>query len=731
MKLNDIKQDELIYKNFESKMQEGKELKNLFENITNIAIFATDENRRVVQWNRASEKLFGYSKIEVLGKKIEELIIPEHLVDHYKDEFIEFLNDSKNITNSEIEYRRRNNSLVLVNSNSTYITTKDKKRLVFTFNIDISLTKKPTSIKSIINDKLIENTKMIVISFNRNLTINEFNKPAQELMGYTKEEVENVNFVDMFVPDSYKEKVKEQIEDSFRQKKSLIKLDFPLICKQGEKKVIHWDNALMTKVYKHDSAILLVGTDEKRYNRSQEKLEYLANFDQLTDLPNKNLLLEKIQNSINKSARSNRKMITVFLSITNFKSINSTFGYTFGDKLLKSMSKRLYSKLRDYDTIARFGGDEFVILFEDVGDELSAGKLAQRIEDLFCEPFHIDKHELFLNVNMGISFFPSDANDAKGLIKNASMAMNKAKESKEFTYQFFKPQMNEQLTRRVILETHLRNAIKNREFFLQYQPLVDAKTKKVIGAEALVRWNHPKLKTIPPLDFIPIAEDTGMILEIGKIVLEDSIKQMKAWHDMGYDDINISVNISAVQLLQSNLLDTVDKIVEKNSFNPKLLELEITESSLITNIEVARNVLNRFKEKGIKTSIDDFGTGYSSFSYLTELPIDILKIDGSFIRKLNSSKKDKTIVNAIIAMAHELDLQVIAEWVENEEQYNYLLSQNCDIIQGIYFKEPLDAQEFEDILKNDREIELKKDLQHNFNFKLEEELKRYTTPINS
>ncbi len=698
--------------------------KDIFLNsVSNIAYFSADSERKITEWNQTCENIFGYKKDEALGKKIEELIVPDYL----KEKFIEDFENKSAIYGEELEYKNSKNNTSLLYANTLFVGDHyycmciDSKSFKLTKYLQDAITTNTNS--------LVDDVQLILISLDRNGYINDFNHFAQQLTGYKKDEVLGRNFVELFLPASYKEKTLSQIQKTFASKKIEIKSDFPMICRNGKKIIVHWERSLIASKDDKKGSLLLMGNHKSYENSVHDRLEYLANYDSLTDLPNKNLLYDRLHNAINKAARLNQNMITVFINLDNFKAINHTLGYSKGDELLKEVAQRLQAQLRDYDTIARFSGDEFVILFDNIDDELLAAHVAQRISQLFEKPFFINGSELLIKIDIGISFFPSDGNDPKTLIKNANMAMLRAKEDKKRNLHFFKAQIHEEISQRMKMESYMRKAIKNREFFVEYQPLVESSTEKIIGAEALVRWNHPELKIIPPLDFIPVAEDTGMILEIGEIVLETAIRQMQQWHDMGYDDLKISVNISAVQLLQSNLEKTIDDIIKTTGFNPESLQLELTESTLMQNIDLASTLLHNFKSKNIHIAIDDFGTGYSSLSYLKKLPIDSLKIDQSFIRNIETDKSDKIIVDTVIAMGHSLGMQVVAEGIEDEIQKNYLQARQCDILQGYFFGKSLSRNDFEALLKGELKLSNNKNKPENDVFEKEETWRKYTKPL--
>ncbi len=687
-------------------------LKEVFQKVPNIAIFSIDSDGVVKEWNDSARKLYGYSSDEAIGKRLEELIVPVH----QREFFSKDLKSANENLSGEYEYQRTDGSLLFVEQN--VVSTDDG---VYFFSQDTSTLKTNSKLSDMVDSSKVDE-KLIIISFKADGTVDSLNPVAKEITGYMQSDVEGKDFIKHFIPESYRSSVKKKLESFYDDRRSSSKaINFPIICRDGTKKIISWDKIIKSQTA-GEQKIFMIGTASQN---SDASLNYLANYDSLTDLPNQHLLIQNLQESINKAARYGESVITLFLNIENFKSINHTFGYNFGDKLLKEVGKRLANNLRDYDSMARFSADEFVIVFEGVENDLVSSSLVTRIQEIFQEAFKIDGNELFLQTSIGVSYFPSHANDPKSLIKYANIAMQQAKSDGGNGYKIFTASMNDEVVKKVMLENNLKKAIQNGEFYVVYQPQIDTKSKKIIGAEALVRWNHPKLNNIPPLDFIPIAEDTGMILEIGKIVLNEAISQAKKWHDKGYNDFKIAVNISGIQLLQGTLYQDIENILNKHKFDAKYLELELTESILMQNLSLATMLLDRFKQQGISISIDDFGTGYSSFGYLREMPIDLLKIDQSFINQLTTNSKDKAIVSAIMAMAHKMGIKVIAEGVEKSEQYSHLKELECNFIQGYYFSKPLKADEFEKVLEKGI-IEGKDNigLDHN----IEKELKRISKP---
>lgn len=423
--------------------------------------------------------------------------------------------------------------------------------------------------------------------------------------------------------------------------------------------------------------------------RSEQHIHQLANYDRLTKLPNRDLCQDRLRQSIAQASRQNTLVAVLFFDLDRFKVINETLGHGLGDQLLQHVAQRMKSSLRETDTVGRLGGDEFVVILTGLTDTSDAARVAQNILNTLVRPITLNDHEVFVTTSIGISLYPNDATDVEALIQNADAAMYRAKEQGRNHYQFYTLDMNAKALERLNLENDLRHALERDEFLLHYQPLLDLSSHQIVGFEALLRWDHTDHGFISPVDFIPIAEETGLIMPIGEWVLDAACRQAKLWQDQGFGNANIAVNLSNRQFAQENMLETVTKALDGAGLGPEHLELEITESCVMENPDEAIVVLRQLNDMGIRISIDDFGTGYSSLSYLKRFPLDTLKIDRSFVNDITDDQDGAAIVEAILAMAHSLRLKVVAEGVETREQMAFLEAHNCDIIQGYLLSKPL------------------------------------------
>ncbi|UCC55729.1 MAG: EAL domain-containing protein [Gammaproteobacteria bacterium] len=431
----------------------------------------------------------------------------------------------------------------------------------------------------------------------------------------------------------------------------------------------------------------------KKAESVAKRMEYHAHHDDLTGLPNRILLNDRINKSLAHARREQSIMGLLFLDLDRFKIINDSLGHAVGDQLLKVISKRLKNCVREEDTVARLGGDEFMILLPKISGSADARRIGNKIIDSLTRPVSCNGHELHITTSIGVSIYPHDGTDAETLLKHADISMYRAKKLGRNKLVYYTAEMNIESRRQMVLENNLRKALEREELELYYQPKIDISRNAIIGVEALLRWVHPTMGMISPVDFIPVAEDSGLIVPIGEWVTRTAFKQLAEWHAAGHRDLKMAVNLSTAQLSHSRFLDGVRGALDDSQLDPGKTELEITENVLMQDIESTLATLNNLKDMGISIAIDDFGTGYSSLSYLRRLPIDTVKIDQSFVRELPDNKEDVSIARAIIAMAKSLGLDLVAEGVETVRQLSFFRQQGVNVIQGYLFSKPLSAED--------------------------------------
>lgn len=437
---------------------------------------------------------------------------------------------------------------------------------------------------------------------------------------------------------------------------------------------------------------------------TRETLRVQATHDPLTNLPNRLLFSDRLTQRLADARRQKQALAVMYLDLDRFKIINDTLGHNLGDLLLKEVAQRLLHCLRDSDTLARMGGDEFTIILTNIESTDNATIVAEKVLDSLSGPFFLAGRELFISASIGISLYPSDGTDVETLVKNADTAMYRAKEQGRNMYQLYTESLNTAALEWMTLENSLRKALERQEFLVYYQPRVDMHTERILGTEALVRWQHPEYGIVPPAQFIPLAEETGLIMPISEWVLHAACLQNKAWQDAGFEPMTIAVNISARQFQQENLVKTITDTLAKTDLRPEHLDLELTESTLMQDPDAAIAVLRELKSMGIRVSIDDFGTGYSSLSYLKRFPVDAVKIDRSFVRDITTNPDDAAIAGAVVAMAHSLKLNVIAEGVETLEQLEFLRNIKCNEMQGYFVSPPVPVDDLNHILREARDL---------------------------
>lgn len=530
----------------------------------------------------------------------------------------------------------------------------------------------------------------------------EINKAWSEATGYSHADIPNIA---SWLQNAYGENVQEVkliIERLYGISHRVDQGERAIRCKDGSSRTWHFSAAPVGILPDGRRYVVSMAQDVSERNAAQQQIEFLAYHDALTGLPNRLLAKDHLEQAILAAGRTENLVALLFIDLDKFKTINDSLGHVVGDSLLKGVSLRLRECLRDTDTLSRQGGDEFLIVLNDMRDTDSVTLVAEKILARLAEPFEIDHHELAISLSIGIAIYPDDGKDFETLLKQSDTAMYQAKEAGRNTYRFHTEQMNIDAIEHLSMRNGLRRALELGEFELHYQPQISLASGAVIGAEALIRWNHPELGMVAPGRFISIAEDSGLIVPIGEWVLREACRQAVAWRQAGLPELLVAVNLSAVQFKRGDVGKSVAQALEDSGLDPAWLELELTESILIRDTEKILATVRQLKALGVKLSIDDFGTGYSSLSYLKRFNVDKLKIDQSFVRDMADDPNDAAIVSAIIQMAKSLNLTTIAEGVEDERQLALLRLQRCDEVQGYHFARPMPAQEFANFLSGHR-----------------------------
>ena len=507
--------------------------------------------------------------------------------------------------------------------------------------------------------------------------------------------------LDLFHPD-YREAARERMRQTQEGNRPAPAAERKILTLDGT--ALEVEVAASPFTHQGKPSVQVVMRDITARKKVDERLSYLAQYDSLTGLPNRSLFHDRLEQTVAQARRSDRPAAVLFVDLDRFKLVNDTLGHAIGDELLKQAGARLGSSVRSGDTVGRFGGDEFGVILSNLGKPDDASLVARKIIDALSKPYDLGGHESFVTASVGITLYPDDAADAEALIKNADVAMYRAKDLGRNTYQFFTQEMNDRAIKRMQMEASMRQALERSEFLLHYQPKVDLASGAICGIEALLRWAHPEKGLVSPAEFIPVLEETGLIIPVGEWVTREACRQIGAWQQAGLKVPPVAVNLSARQFQQKNLEVSVRDILGEVGVDPSLLQFEITESLLMNDPEGAERTLRSLKRAGVQLSIDDFGTGYSSLAYLKRFPLDALKIDRAFIRDIVADPDDAAITLAVISLAHSLRLKVVAEGVETEAQLNLLTLHSCDEMQGYYFSRPVAAAEVEAMVRQGRRL---------------------------
>ena len=536
---------------------------------------------------------------------------------------------------------------------------------------------------------VLDNVNEGIIVIEENGIINSFNPAAEKIFGYTEQEIINQNFRLLVSADDTELTGKHLLYSESADKNFLFGITREVIGMRKDYSAFPLE--LKTSKIQIQNRILFIRTarDISERKEAEQRIRYMASHDALTKLPNRTLLQDRIEQVLVQNRRRKQQAAILFIDLDKFKIINDTLGHDFGDGVLIEVSNRLTAQVRSEDTVARQGGDEFIILLSNISNPENTGLIAQKIMDSLTMPFLIDGKELHIGASIGIALFPEDGEDMVTLLKNSDIAMYHAKEYGRGNFQFFSEKMNAQAAENQSMSIDLRYAVERNELFLVYQPVVDMVSGEIAGMEVLLRWQHPVEGLISPVKFIPLAEETGLILPIGDWVFRTACAQLHEWQLQGYEVPRLAINLSAKQFRESALADTISSILKENSVDARHIGIEITESMLVHNIEEVVETLGKLSKMGLEISIDDFGTGYSSLSYLKRFPIDKLKIDKTFVDDIATHPDDAAIIKAIIAMAHGLSMKVVTEGVETAAQLAFLRLHGCEQYQGYLYSKPL------------------------------------------
>ncbi|GAA5131255.1 EAL domain-containing protein [Thalassotalea piscium] len=665
-------------------------LHQLFDAVAAISVQGYDEQRRVIYWNLGSELLYGYSKEEAFGNKLEDLIIPHAMREGVIQAHSKWINKGIEIPAAEITLNNKDGSDVNVFSSHVMFINQYNKKQMYCIDIDLKAVKTAQA-EALLRGKMLatvlEATPDLFFLMEENGTIIDYHASDKSYLRLPPNKFLGKSMLAM-LPKAIAAEFKLNLDKAIEQQ-GVASFIYELTMPHG---LVNFE-ARISHLPEHKHVVTIV-RDVTEQHKTAEVIRKHAYFDTLTLLPNRFLSLDRLDKMLQEAKRHNEKAAVFFLDLDDFKKVNDTLGHEVGDTLLKEASKRLNQVIREEDTVGRLGGDEFIVLTKSLTNKNSALSIVEKLLNAFREPFSINGRELIITLSVGIAVYPENGTNASDLLRNADTAMYQAKALGRNSHSFFTKEMNVGILRRFEIEEQMRGALERKEFEVYYQPQFNVESGAVIGAEALLRWHNQSLGTITPDEFIPIAEHTGLIVDIGRFVIEQALDFLNTWQMQSKQHYTMAVNLSPRQFRDNQLLSFIKSALQQSNIPAEYLELEITEGVLMTGQSFIDDTLAQINAAGIKLSMDDFGTGYSSLSYLRQYDFDVLKIDRSFVNGIALNKADRDLVKAAVAMAHSLDLMVVAEGVETKEQLTILEEFNCDYAQGYYFSKPLPAKAF-------------------------------------
>jgi diguanylate cyclase (GGDEF)-like protein/PAS domain S-box-containing protein len=664
-----------------------KRFQSLIQSAQDTIMITEVDTGIILDANQRAEELTGLPIHKIIGLHHAELYPPERK-DRYMGLFKKRVKENRP-TQDQMYILRSNGQEVPVEITSSVVEMQGKLIILDIYR-DISERKRAEQQLRKLSTAVEQSPASVIIT-GPNGIIEYVNDRFLESTGYRRDEVygENVNLL-----KSGKTNKEQYVSlwSTIREGKKW-RGEFLNKKKNGD---LFWEYTSISPIINDEGTIthyLAVKQDLTDKKEEEKRLMHQANYDSLTNLPNRTLAFDRINQAIYRAKREHMCVGVMFIDLDRFKIVNDTLGHDMGDKLLIEAADRLQECVRESDTVARFGGDEFLIVMPSLESLSNSAILARRTLQAFMAPFIIDQRQIFIGLSIGITGYPMDGNNAQILLRNSDTAMYQAKEAEGNTYRFYTHEMNTKAVERMNIESHLRYALEKNELIIYYQPIMDI-DERLIGLEVLLRWSNPEIGNVPPNYFIPLAEETGMIIPIGNWIIEQAVKQVKQWNDDSGMDLRLAINVSSRQFRETDLVKTVSDVLKANDFPANLLELEITERLLMEDAPRTSAMLNALSQQGVRLSIDDFGTGYSSLSYLKKFPFNTLKIDRAFINDVLDEAENATLTKTIISMAHSLSLDVVAEGVEEVEQLYFLKENHCDLVQGYYFSKPVPANLF-------------------------------------